>query len=235
MSLLTLDETTLFYFSLPVPKKTGVIKNWAAAVDSYSSNASARSGTSKSRVPALTIGSTCSTVTSTLTDAVLISMDRKPTHDITPDDDDRVGGLVDEDETRGEERNAAASSPVKGKMRVTSSVSESRALVSVISRCESWIVPRLSSKWRIPQCRLSHRFERVARNGQCNTFLLRATTRADGGKFSSRRISRSSLNNQTHGPSTTPWRYQPCRRSGRSSTATRSRARSLSMVQSSLL
>jgi hypothetical protein len=132
MQLLTLDETTLFYFSLtsePIPKKTGIIKNWAAAVDSFPSRApSVKSGSSRSQVPLLTTGSTRSSVTSTLTDAVLISIDRKFARDPTPDDNDRVGGLVDEDETRGKERDAAISSPVKGKMRVTSSVSGYHAL-----------------------------------------------------------------------------------------------------------
>jgi len=91
-----------------------------------------RSGSSKSHVPALTTGSTCLSVASTLTDTVVISTDCKRIRDTTPDDDEGAGGLVDEDETRGDERDAAASSPVKGKTRVTSSVSEFHMFVLVI-------------------------------------------------------------------------------------------------------
>jgi hypothetical protein len=143
ISLVTTKSSFVFVFvhAIAHPRRNNTLllqsyqrahpqENWChQKLDSFPSRApSVRSGSSRSQVPLLTTGSTSSSVTSTLTDAVLISIDHKPARDPTPDDNDRVGGLVDEDETRGKERDAATSSPVKGKMRVTSSVSGYHAL-----------------------------------------------------------------------------------------------------------
>lgn len=66
---------------------------------------------------------------STLTGAVVIKAEQKgrrePQADPSVSDDDAlVGGFEDEDETKGEERDAAIASPIKGKARLTNSVSK---------------------------------------------------------------------------------------------------------------
>jgi len=126
--MLTLDETTLFYFSLysyPKSGKKGGIKNWASSVASFAPESKLKtkgSASSKSsQVPSLTKGpSNLSSSTSVLTNNVLIFSD--DVHDSGAIHANDFGGLQDEDETMGPERDLAASSPVKGKTRLTSTV-----------------------------------------------------------------------------------------------------------------
>jgi hypothetical protein len=127
--MLTLDTTTLFYFSLSdaaaKDKHSGLISEWAAKVprNAKSSN-KAISGRSTSTPSLTTTGVTHSSrapsTRSALTNNVKISTQL--------DDEDEVeildnGGLSDKDETRGKEYEVAVQSPPKGKKRVTSSVS----------------------------------------------------------------------------------------------------------------
>jgi hypothetical protein len=117
--MLTLDHSTLFYFSLnsnPEPFKKG-IKGWASNVDV---SLSERAKPSSTR-PGSKAGSSKSIITSksTLVDNVVIS--RKV--EVKPEPDVETFGLFqDEDETIGAEHDAAISSPIKGRGRLTNSV-----------------------------------------------------------------------------------------------------------------
>jgi hypothetical protein len=135
-SLLTLDRSTLFYWTLSDTtlhkkrKHASAIKDWALAVPATArpTSKAPSSLSTKSNVPLLTSGTSRSSAPSVLTDNVKIISHRVnsvkvkaeplPTLSLQVD-----GGLSDNDERRGEEREAAINSPPKGKKRVTSEVS----------------------------------------------------------------------------------------------------------------
>jgi hypothetical protein len=119
-SFLTLDATTLFYFNLSRKEKTkatisSYVKNWSAGVEKVEPPFKpSRASVTSSKQPSLTRGSTLSSKLSSA----------------WPDDvdftDHKVevisGGLSDEYEILGAEREYAVGSPPKGKKRLTSSV-----------------------------------------------------------------------------------------------------------------
>jgi hypothetical protein len=99
--MLTLDRTTLFYFSLrdDTANHEGLIEDWAAKVPH-----NARPGRSRSKAtPSLTCGSTRGSYAPPSTRSALNSI-------TISDRDDGIkvveGGLSDADETRGVEREA---------------------------------------------------------------------------------------------------------------------------------
>jgi hypothetical protein len=121
--MLTLDETTLYYYSMysfdlkSDARKPGLVKNWVAKTDIFSAPPKSQSGSSRSRNDA---------TSSTLTNRVLITSDRTfniPSDSDSPDKEELQGGLADEDETKGAERDNAVASPLKGKVRASSTVS----------------------------------------------------------------------------------------------------------------
>jgi hypothetical protein len=130
--MLTLDATTLYYYFLSEAtngKKSfsSGINDWAASIPSNAKPASRATTISKpgsrarppnSTVPPLTNASTWSSSNSVLTKDIMITKKATPPAKITIVD----GGLSDEDETAGFEREAAVTSPPKGKQRVTSAV-----------------------------------------------------------------------------------------------------------------
>lgn len=131
--MFTLDETTLFYFTLACstsgPKiKTGAIDRWAQATATQSKPVRLRpSSRASTTIAASTASKTTSAsvrryvAPSTLTGGIVISSFSGPVK--TEDTSDvEVGGLLDEDETQGPEHDAAASSPVKGNNRKDSDV-----------------------------------------------------------------------------------------------------------------
>ena len=116
--MLTLNQSTLFYFSLssdsePLKK---VIKRWASHVKDLPSNPQASRPASKS---GSRTGSSKTTTKSTLVDSVVITTAGR---DRSPSPPPTFGLFQDEDEMVGVERDAAASSPIKGGGRLTSSV-----------------------------------------------------------------------------------------------------------------
>jgi hypothetical protein len=137
-SLLMLNHSTLFYWTLSdgvhdKRKRGDEIKEWASAVPKGKpTSRAANSVTShaQSAIPSLTSGASRSSAPSILTaDVKIISRSRFESLKVKPElaspifvDND--GGLSDNDEVRGEEREAAITSPPKGKKRVTSEVSE---------------------------------------------------------------------------------------------------------------
>jgi hypothetical protein len=139
-SLLTLDQSTLFYWTLSDsylknrrPNST-TIKEWVSALPSSAEPVSrapshitgrtnkSHSSHSKSVIPSLTSGTSRSSAPSILTNNITIvshaalnsvKVKAEPVPDtITLHSD---GGLSDNDETKGEEREAAIKSPPKGK------------------------------------------------------------------------------------------------------------------------
>jgi hypothetical protein len=142
-SFLTLDEFTLFYWTAlrDIPPKRGhgtAIKQWASAIPPHIKSATgsglelegpkSTSSRTKSIVPSLTGGASRSSVNSILTDNIKV---------ITHQSSDQVkvkiesradvislsdGGLSDNDELGGKERESAINSPPKGKKRITSEV-----------------------------------------------------------------------------------------------------------------
>jgi hypothetical protein len=130
--LLTLDRVTLHYWTLSdgsynKQKHSSAIKAWASAVPNGNPTSRAPKSVS-SCVPSLTSGASCSSVPSVLTDKVkiishqpsdLVNVKAEPAPVLSLLDD---GGLSDNDEMRGEEREAAINSPPKGKKRATNEV-----------------------------------------------------------------------------------------------------------------
>ena len=122
--MLTLDETTLYYFSLSSsePRGKGGVKEWASMVSTFAppskSKSTAGAASLGSQAPSLTSGSTRSSSKSALTDQIVVTMDQV---DIVAGEADLQGGLADD----GAERDEAALSPVKGKKRLNSKVIKS--------------------------------------------------------------------------------------------------------------
>jgi hypothetical protein len=108
--MLTLDTTTLFYYSLPsrsINPAVG-IKNWASNVaKSTKGGKGSKSTTSGSATPTLVGGDKS-----------------KSSHSVIAIDVDGFnGGVADADETTGVEQKAAQNSPPKKGKRLTSAVS----------------------------------------------------------------------------------------------------------------
>jgi hypothetical protein len=137
--LLTLDQSTLFYWTLSNASQekriSSKINKWAAAIPATAkptfqgSTSRSTSSRAKSDIPSLTSGASRSSAPSVLTDDVKIisyqasnavKVKGEPVPELSMYDD---GGLSDNDEIRGEEREVAINSPPKGKKRVTSEVS----------------------------------------------------------------------------------------------------------------
>jgi hypothetical protein len=122
--MLTLDETTLFYYSLSLSngkKTSSLIKDWADYVDT-ATNPKLRTNNARSSTSTRT--SSQATKVSPLSDQVAITS-QKPAGPSKADlsIDNVTGGLADEDEVEGAERDEAINSPPKGKVRATSAVS----------------------------------------------------------------------------------------------------------------
>lgn len=145
-SFLTLDESTLFYWSLTGSnnshtKQKHAINKWASAVDDWGSaipgstkltSHGPKSTSSRSKtvtdIPSLTSGpSGRSYAPSVLSDEVKIISHSSDTVKVKPERAPALslyhnGGLSDNDEIKGEEREVAIKSPPKGKRRMTSEV-----------------------------------------------------------------------------------------------------------------
>jgi hypothetical protein len=138
-SFLTLDESTLFYWSLSDASHTkhlSAIDKWASAIPGTKSTSQAPKSTSsrvktvKAEVPSLTSGSSgrsyyapsvlsdnVKIIGHHSSDAVKVKSERALALSLYND-----GGLSDNDEIKGEEREVAIKSPPKGKKRITSEV-----------------------------------------------------------------------------------------------------------------
>ena len=117
--MLTLDITTLFYYTLsqkafqkPV---SGMVKKWHSIIDASSARPSSKSGSIRSLL--------VKTQSSTLVSTTQPKLGPKIATNELDDDIEYVGGLSDEDETLGAKWEAAVTSPLKNGKRATSSVS----------------------------------------------------------------------------------------------------------------
>jgi hypothetical protein len=111
--MLTLDETTVFYYTISAnkdgQKQSGLIKNW---VDTVAKSKAASAAASNSRAS--------STLQASATSK---SKSRPIKREGAVLDFHDIGGLSDHDEIQGAERDAALKSPPKNGVRATSSVS----------------------------------------------------------------------------------------------------------------
>ena len=135
--MLTLDETTLFYYfrrnqSIESSKKAaGVIKNWRKAIEvdpaaRLDSLKTGGTGPSSIRSASTTLqNSTRHTTTSDKPVTAARALDNEEAEEPEQRDNDACGGLADEREVDGPEGDFARSSPFKGKKRVTNDVSSS--------------------------------------------------------------------------------------------------------------
>ena len=137
---LTLDESTLFYWSLSdasqahtKQKHLSAIDKWASAIPTSSTKPSSQAPKStssrvKTEVPSLTSGSSGRSyapsvlsdnvaIVSHHSDAVKVKSEHAPALSLYNN-----GGLSDNDELKGEEQEVAIKSPPKGKKRITSEV-----------------------------------------------------------------------------------------------------------------
>lgn len=141
--LLTLDESTLFYWTLSDAshKKrkhsstSSAINKWATAIHTSGSTKSSSqapkstSSHAKTDIPSLTCGTSSRSFAPSVlsdnvkifshqsSDVVKVKAECAPALSIYNN-----GGLSDNDEMRGEEREVAIKSPPKGKKRITSEV-----------------------------------------------------------------------------------------------------------------
>lgn len=137
--MLTLDSTTLFYWTLsdPPPKiKFSAVESWAKSIPpgpakpATSQAISVKTRKSYTNRSSTTPGLTSATshaASSVLTSAITITSAQDPIK-IKQDPDSIYaynGGLSDHEETAGLERDAAYASPIKGKRRLNSEVSTS--------------------------------------------------------------------------------------------------------------
>ena len=141
MSLLTLNETTLYYYFLSDRSSnskdefTTGINNWAAELPDNASLTVASTSASRNKsklsnrsgdLPALTHATSRSSSASVLSKGIQISQSIKVKTE--PRNSTSIEiiefGLEDNDETMGVEREAALMSPPKGKTRVSSAVSK---------------------------------------------------------------------------------------------------------------
>ena len=121
--MLTLDQTTLFYFSLrdcssgTKDRHVGSFEEWASKMLKGTKPASSHNYAT----PSLTAGSTQPSHPPPSTQSALTN-NVKISH---YDDNGEVidSGFPDLDKTKGSEREAAINSPLKGKCRISSSVS----------------------------------------------------------------------------------------------------------------
>lgn len=136
-SFLTLDQSTLFYWTLSdvPPKRSSAINEWASAIpcQSKSTSQGPKSASSRTKsIPSLTGGASASrsTAPSVLTDNIKVisqqPSDRVQAKVKVDSQADLIslsdGGLSDNDELVGQERETAINSPPKGKKRITSEV-----------------------------------------------------------------------------------------------------------------
>ncbi len=128
---LTLDASTLFYWTLSSDsaaprenlkrKHCSAINEWASAIPTHVPKS--KSNRTKS-VPSLTNGTSRPSAPSVLSDQVKIISHQPNKVKTEPvyHRNEYNGGLSDNDEIKGEEREVAINSPPKGKRRVTSEV-----------------------------------------------------------------------------------------------------------------
>jgi hypothetical protein len=137
--MLTLDETTLFYyFRRTQPgnsnkKAAGVINNWRDAVEiqpraAARVNASNSGGTASGRSTGSVRSESTTLFKSTTTNAtldktVVAALEDEEAEELEQHNSDACGGLGDEFELNGPEGEFARLSPFKGKKRVTNDVS----------------------------------------------------------------------------------------------------------------
>ena len=117
--MLTLDITTLFYYTLsqkafqkPV---SGMVKKWHSIIDANSARPSSKSGSIRSLL--------VKTQSSTLVSTTQPKLGPKIATNELDDDIEYVGGLSDKDKTLGAKWDAAVTSPPKNGKCTTSSVS----------------------------------------------------------------------------------------------------------------
>ena len=134
---LTLDESTLFYWTLSDSatshkKQISAINQWASAIPTNSGTKStvtapkSTSSRGKADIPSLTCGtSQRSYAPSVLSNNVKIFSHKPSDREVKAEPAVSIynnGGLSDNDEIKGEERELAINSPPKGKKRITSEV-----------------------------------------------------------------------------------------------------------------
>jgi hypothetical protein len=128
---LTLDESTLYYWTLSdiPPKSSAVIKKWSSTVPAHMKSESTSQGPKSTSSRTLIGGASRSSANSVLTDnikvishqysdQVKIKVESRAADVISLSD----GGLSDNDELHGKERESAINSPPKGKKRINSEV-----------------------------------------------------------------------------------------------------------------
>lgn len=127
-SLLILDETTLFYhnlrFSKSVKTGAGVIQDWAtnlpppsaSSISSSSGSSTTTTSTIRSKFRTTTSGNTVAAAKK-----IQVPSKRKIINESDNDSNEEYGAIIDEDEVV--EREAAMSSPIKGRKKLSSDVS----------------------------------------------------------------------------------------------------------------
>ena len=128
-SFLTLDQSTLFYWTLSdaPPKRSSAINEWASAIPAQSkAKFQGHAKSSGSVFAGSSGGPTRPSASSILTDNIRV-ISHQPLDQVKVKVEPGVlslsdGGLSDNDEMGGKERETAINSPLKGKKRITSEV-----------------------------------------------------------------------------------------------------------------
>jgi hypothetical protein len=133
--MLTLDRITLFYHDLREASRAQSddslddVADWAANVAPTSKQGKTRRAGATSRSHAASARSKRTRSSTTTVSCNRSALGGNIGVKVTEDSEGETGGLSDHDETRGEECEEARNSPVKGNVRVSSSVSRHTLVV----------------------------------------------------------------------------------------------------------
>lgn len=146
MSLLTLDQTTLFYWNLSneyrKPKFSGTndVASWTAGIPKGTKPSIERTNTTPSLSNSRSNGSRATSATRPPSSVVSRASALSNGIQISGADTDNLmenGAISDRDETQGEEYEAKKKSPIKGGTRLTSTVSIINRLLLMCTDCKS--------------------------------------------------------------------------------------------------
>lgn len=145
---LTLDQSTLFYWTLSdvPPKRGSAINEWASTIPSHSKptfqgpkSISSRTKSIPSLIGGRTDSGSRSSANSVLTNTIKVISHHQAPVKVKAESQAHVlslsdGGLSDNDELAGKEREIAINSPPKGKKRITSEVRSQLSKTQIVPR-----------------------------------------------------------------------------------------------------
>lgn len=159
MSLLTLDQTTLFYWNLsnqylkPEFSGTNDVQSWTASIPKGTKPSSERTNSTPSLTNSRSNASRATSATRPPPSVVSRASAFSNGIQISGTDEDNLmenGAISDRDETKGEEYEAKKKSPIKGGTRLTSTVSMLNLLLLMCADFKSCLLAYSKNRARHP-------------------------------------------------------------------------------------